>query len=35
MRQGVEEEDVIDALDSTNAYSTRSLQAPFEDGGDD
>jgi len=31
----VEEEDVIDALDSTNAYSTRSLQAPFEDGGDD
>ena len=35
MRHGVEEEDVIDALDSTNAYSTRSLQAPFEDGGDD
>jgi RNA polymerase sigma-B factor len=32
---GVEEEDVIDALDSTNAYSTRSLQAPFDDGGDD
>ena len=32
---GVEEEEVIDALDSTNAYSTRSLQAPFEDGGDD
>jgi RNA polymerase sigma-B factor len=32
---GEEEEDVIDALDSTNAYSTRSLQAPFEDGGDD
>jgi RNA polymerase sigma-B factor len=32
---GVEEEDVIDALDSTNAYSTRSLQAPFEAGGDD
>lgn len=31
---GVEEEDVIDALDSANAYSTRSLQAPFEDGGD-
>ena len=31
----VDEEDVIDALDSTNAYSTRSLQAPFEDGGDD
>ena len=32
---GVEEEDVIDALDSTNAYSTRSLHAPYEDGGDD
>lgn len=32
---GVEEEDVIDALDSSNAYSTRSLQAPFEDGGDE
>lgn len=32
---GVEEEDVIDALDSSNAYSTRSLQAPFEDGGGD
>jgi RNA polymerase sigma-B factor len=32
---GVEEEDVIDALDSTNAYSTRSLHAPVEDGGDD
>jgi RNA polymerase sigma-B factor len=32
---GEEEEDVIDALDSTNAYSTRSLQAPFEEGGDD
>ncbi len=32
---GVEEEDVIDALDSSNAYSTRSLHAPFEDGGDD
>jgi RNA polymerase sigma-B factor len=30
----VEEEDVIDALDSTHAYSTRSLQAPFEDEGD-
>ncbi len=30
---GVEEEEVIDALDSTNAYSTRSLHAPFEDGG--
>jgi RNA polymerase sigma-B factor len=32
---GVEEEDVIDALDSTHAYSTRSLQAPFDDEGDD
>ena len=32
---GVEEEEVIDALDSMNAYSTRSLQAPFEDGSDD
>jgi RNA polymerase sigma-B factor len=32
---GVEEEDVIDALDSSNAYSTRSLHAPFEEGGDD
>jgi RNA polymerase sigma-B factor len=32
---GVEEEDVIDALDSMNAYSTRSLQAPFDDGSDD
>jgi RNA polymerase sigma-B factor len=31
-RAGVEEEDVVDALDSTNAYSTRSLNAPFEDG---
>jgi RNA polymerase sigma-B factor len=31
---GVEEEDVIDALDSANAYSTRSLHAPFEDGDD-
>jgi RNA polymerase sigma-B factor len=30
-----EEEDVIDALDSANAYSTRSLNAPFDDGGDD
>jgi RNA polymerase sigma-B factor len=30
----VEEEDVIDALDSAHAYSTRSLQAPFEDEGD-
>src|SRR5919109_4435921 len=32
---GAEEEDVVDALDSANAYSTRSLQAPFEEGGDD
>ena len=32
---GVEEEDVVDALDSSNAYSTRSLHAPFEDGGED
>jgi len=32
---GVEEEEAIDALDSMNAYSTRSLHAPFEDGSDD
>jgi RNA polymerase sigma-B factor len=32
---GVDEEDVVDALDSTNAYTTRSLHAPFEDGADD
>jgi RNA polymerase sigma-B factor len=32
---GVEEEDVIDALDSMHAYSTRSLQAPFDDEGED
>ena len=32
---GVEEEEAIDALDSMNAYSTRSLHAPFEEGGDD
>lgn len=32
---GVDEEDVVDALDSTNAYTTRSLHAPYEDGGDD
>jgi RNA polymerase sigma-B factor len=32
---GVDEEEAIDALDSMNAYSTRSLQAPFEDGSDD
>jgi RNA polymerase sigma-B factor len=32
---GVEEEEVIDALDSSNAYSTRSLHAPFDDDGDE
>jgi RNA polymerase sigma-B factor len=32
---GVEEEDVIDALDSAQAYSTRSLHAPFDDDGDE
>jgi RNA polymerase sigma-B factor len=32
---GVEEEEVIDALDSAHAYSTRSLQAPFDDEGED
>jgi RNA polymerase sigma-B factor len=32
---GADEEEVIDALDSAHAYSTRSLQAPFEEGGDD
>ena len=32
---GVEEEDAIDALDSMNAYATRSLQAPFDEGSDD
>jgi RNA polymerase sigma-B factor len=32
---GVDEEEAIDALDSMNAYSTRSLQAPFEEGSDD
>lgn len=32
---GVEEEDVIDALDAAHAYSTRSLQAPFDDEGED
>jgi RNA polymerase sigma-B factor len=31
---GAEEEEVIDALDSSNAYSTRSLDAPFEQGQD-
>jgi RNA polymerase sigma-B factor len=32
---GADEEEVIDALDSANAYSTRSLHAPFDDGGED
>jgi RNA polymerase sigma-B factor len=32
---GVEEEEVIDALESAHAYSTRSLQAPFDEEGDD
>ena len=32
---GVDEEEVIDALDSSNAYSTRSLHAPFDDDGDE
>jgi RNA polymerase sigma-B factor len=32
---GVEEEDVIDALESAHAYSTRSLHAPFDDNGED
>ena len=32
---GVDEEDAIDALDSMNAYSTRSLHAPFDDSSDD
>jgi RNA polymerase sigma-B factor len=32
---GSDEEEVIDALDSAHAYSTRSLSAPFEEGGDD
>ncbi len=32
---GVEEEEVIDALDSSHAYSTRSLHAPFDDEGED
>ena len=31
-RSGSRRKRSIDALDSTNAYSTRSLQAPFEDG---
>jgi RNA polymerase sigma-B factor len=29
---GADEEEVIDALDSAQAYSTRSLYAPYEDG---
>src|SRR5918998_2645001 len=32
---GADEEEVIDALDSAHAYSTRSLHAPFDDGGDE
>ena len=32
---GAEQEEVIDALDSAHAYSTRSLSAAFDDGGDD
>ncbi len=32
---GVDEEDAIDALDSMNAYATRSLQAPFDEGSED
>ena len=32
---GVDEENAIDALDSMNAYSTRSLHAPFDDDSDD
>lgn len=32
---GVDEEEVVDALDSSNAYSTRSLHAPFDEDGDD
>lgn len=32
---GSDEEEVIDALDSAQAYSTRSLHAPFDDGGDE
>jgi RNA polymerase sigma-B factor len=30
---GAEEEEIIDALDSAHAYATRSLHAPFEEGG--
>jgi RNA polymerase sigma-B factor len=32
---GVDEEDVIDALDSAHAYSLRSLDAPFTEGRED
>ncbi len=32
---GADEEEVIDALDSANAYSTRSLHTPFDDGAGD
>lgn len=32
---GAEQEEVIDALDSAHAYSTRSLSAPFDEGGED
>jgi RNA polymerase sigma-B factor len=32
---GVEEEDVVDALDSAQAYSTRSLDAPFDGDADE
>ena len=32
---GADEEEVIDALDSAHAYSTRSLHAPLDEGGDD
>jgi RNA polymerase sigma-B factor len=32
---GVEEEEAIEALDSLNAYSARSLHAPFDEGADD
>jgi len=32
---GVEEEEAIDALDAMNAYATRSLYAPFDEGSDD
>jgi RNA polymerase sigma-B factor len=32
---GVEEEEALDALDAMNAYATRSLHAPFDEGSDD